>query len=229
MDSTNTLSNVKNPGDHADSPCANTMIGTIPEVQNAQTGVSVKYVRNADYLWFVLRASYGREDKALNFFINKGIYAYVAKHYVWTKTNGKQRKVLKSLIPNLIFVYTTLENIKNNLSNTPEGSFLSFYYNHFVRDDQQHNPPLTVSCKEMENFILATISHNEHILLVHETQCHYKKDEQVRVIDGPFRGVEGKVARVLGQQRVVVALTNIGLISTAYVPTAFLQKIHLEI
>jgi transcription antitermination factor NusG len=43
------------------------------------------------------------------------------------------------------------------------------------------------------------------------------------VIDGPFKGVEGRVARVAGQQRVVISLTDVGLVSTAYIPTAFLR------
>jgi len=38
-----------------------------------------------------------------------------------------------------------------------------------------------------------------------------------------FTGVEGRVARVSGQQRVVISLTDVGLISTAYIPTAFLR------
>ena len=45
------------------------------------------------------------------------------------------------------------------------------------------------------------------------------------VTDGLFKGVEGKVARVAGQQRVIVSLSKIGLISTAYIPTAFIEKI----
>jgi len=78
----------------------------------------------------------------------------------------------------------------------------------------------------MENFILATSPQSEHLLFVEESQCHYKSGEMVRIIDGPFKGVEGKVARVSGQQRVIVTLSNIGLVSTAYIPTAFLQPIE---
>jgi hypothetical protein len=40
-----------------------------------------------------------------------------------------------------------------------------------------------------------------------------------------FKGVVGKVARVSGQQRVIVSITNVGLISTAYIPTAFIEKL----
>ena len=77
----------------------------------------------------------------------------------------------------------------------------------------------------MDNFILATISRNEHLLFVDPNKCHYKSGDMVMVTDGLFKGVEGKVARVAGQQRVIVSLSKIGLISTAYIPTAFIEKI----
>ena len=77
----------------------------------------------------------------------------------------------------------------------------------------------------MLNFIRATMSRNEHLLFVEPSKCHYKSGERVRVIDGLFQGVEGKVARVTGQQRVIVSLSGIGLVSTAYIPTAFIEKI----
>ena len=46
----------------------------------------------------------------------------------------------------------------------------------------------------------------------------------VRVTDGEFKGVEGRVARVSGQQRVVVEVEGVCLISTAYIPSAFIEK-----
>ena len=45
------------------------------------------------------------------------------------------------------------------------------------------------------------------------------------ITDGEFRGVRGRVARLAGQQRVVVDLLGQFLIATAYIPTAFLTKI----
>ena len=77
----------------------------------------------------------------------------------------------------------------------------------------------------MENFILATQSGSEHIMVVSPNQCHFKSGETVLITNGAFKGVEGRVARVAGQQRVVVHLTNIGFVSTAYIPTAFIQKL----
>lgn len=75
----------------------------------------------------------------------------------------------------------------------------------------------------MENFIIATCNQSEHLKFVDESQCHFKGGETVMIIDGMFKGVEGRVARVSGQQRVVISLTDVGLISTAYIPTAFLR------
>ena len=174
----------------------------------------------------MLRASYGREYKASDYIVEDDTFVYIAKHYVLKSINGKQKKVLEPLIPNLLFVYTTKDKIKEYVENTPGLSYLTFYYNHFELDDNQKNPPLTVSCKEMENFIIATCNKSEHLKFVEKEQCHFKGGEIVRVVDGMFKGVEGRVARVSGQQRVIVTIANVGLVSTAYVPTAFLQIIE---
>jgi transcription antitermination factor NusG len=95
-------------------------------------------------------------------------------------------------------------------------------------DDHQKNPPLTISDEEMNRFIHATCNMNKHLLFVQPSQCHFRGGELVRVIDGPFAGVEGRVARVAGQQRVVISLSGIGLISTAYIPTAFIRRIDSD-
>lgn len=221
-----TLSNVATRGGETNPSSVGLTPDTIPEAKSSQTGVSVKYVPTPEKSWYVFRASYGREDKASDYIVEDGTFVYIAKRYTRKLISGKQKKVLETLIPNLLFVYTTADKAKEYVKNTPVLSYLTFYYNHFEFDDNQKNPPLTVSCREMENFICATCNQNEHLMFVEEQQCHFKEGEKVRVIEGMFKGVEGKVARVAGQQRVVISLSQIGLVSTAYVPTAFIQVIE---
>lgn len=221
-----TLSNVETGRGQAKPPSVRVAPETIPEAKSSQTGVSVRYVPVPDKSWYVFRASYGREDKASDYIVEDGTYVYIAKRYARKSVNGKQKKVLETLIPNLLFVYTTEDKAKEYVKDTPALSYLTFYYNHFELDDDQKNPPLTVSCKEMENFIIATCNKSEHLKFVDEEQCHFKGGEIVKIIDGSFKGVEGRVARVSGQQRVIVTLTNVGLVSTAYIPTAFIQIIE---
>jgi len=218
-----TLSNVETRRGEATPPSVRVAPDTIPEAKSSQTGVSVRYVPTPGKRWYVFRASYGREDKASDYIVEDGTFVYIAKRYTLKKVNGKQKKVLETLIPNLLFVYTTEDKAEEYIKNTPALSFLTYYYNHFEIDDNQKNPPLIVSRKEMENFIIATCNKNEHLKFVDETQCHFKGGETVKVIDGLFKGVEGRVARVSGQQRVVITLSQVGLVSTAYVPTAFLK------
>ena len=75
----------------------------------------------------------------------------------------------------------------------------------------------------MTNFIKATSTDNEHVRMVSPEQCHYKSGEIVKVIDGEFNGVIGRVARIAGQQRVVVEITGLCLVATAYIPTDFIK------
>ncbi len=199
-----------------------------PEAKSSQTGVSVRYVPDPAKRWYVFRVSYGREDKASDFLVEDGTYTYIAKKMVEKNVRGKRKRFLQTLIPNLLFAYMPKEKAEEYVKHTPAISYLSYYYNHFEADDCQKNPPLTVPDEEMHRFILATCNMNQHLLFVQPSQCHFKGGEQVRVIDGPFTGVEGRVARVAGQQRVVISLSNIGLISTAYIPTAFLRPIDTD-
>ena len=177
-----TLSNVETRRGEANPPSVRLAPDTIPEAKSSKTGVSVRYVPDNNKSWYVFRASYGREDKASDYIIEDGTFVYIAKRYIRKSINGKQKKVLETLIPNLLFVYTTEDKAKEYMK-TPALSYLTYYYNHFVQDETGKNPPL----------------------------------------DGAFNGVEGRVARVSGQQRVIVELTNVGLVSTAYIPTAFIQ------
>ena len=223
-----TLSNVAARGDEINLPASSLPLDAYPEAKSSKTGESVRYVPDPAKRWYVFRATRGRECKASDFLVEDGTYTYIAQKYVEKLIQGKRKRFLQTLIPNLVFAYTTEEKAKEYVTCTPALSYLSFYYNHFENDADKKNPPLIISVEEMERFIKATCTKNQHILFVDSSQVHYKSGDNVRVIDGPFIGVEGKVARVSGQQRVVISLPMIGFISTAYIPTAFIQLIGTD-
>ena len=52
----------------------------------------------------------------------------------------------------------------------------------------------------------------------------FEKGQLVKVIDGAFKGVIGRVARWQGQQRVGVVVDDLVTVVTAYVPSAFLEN-----
>ena len=224
----NTLLNGSLPGEEVLSPSEEVALNTIPEAKSSAKGVSVRYVKSGGKGWYVFRASYNREVMAANDLIESGIYAYVVQRYVMTEKDGKRRKTLKSLIPNIVFAYIDAQSANKFVKdfNAQRGSFLSFYYNHFAKDTYGNNPPLVVPDDEMENFIKATATNSEHLKSVIPEKCRFLGKE-VEIVRGYYKGVRGLVARVAGQQCVVVSLANGEFqISTEYIPTAYMREIR---
>ena len=76
----------------------------------------------------------------------------------------------------------------------------------------------------MNNFIRLTSIKNPHIIPVTSNSIQFKLGDNVVVIEGEFKGVHGRVARIAGQQRVVVELFDWCLVATAYVPKEAMRK-----
>jgi transcription antitermination factor NusG len=221
----NTLSNVQTLSGDISPNDVGFASSVLPQSQKMLKGVSVRYAPHPDKQWYVLRATYNREDKAYDYFIKNNTDAYLPMHYVLKYHDGKKKRVLEPLLPNFLFVYATPQLIDTYVKHTPQLTYVNYYYNHFKTENGK-NPPLTIPYEDMMNFIRVSSVENEHVMVVDQAHCHYKSGDIVRVIDGDFRGVEGKVARVLGQQRVVIEIEGLCLVATAYVPSAFIKPIN---
>lgn len=193
--------------------------------QVSNEGVSVRYAPSPGKKWYVMRATYHREKKAYDYLVakNDGAIPYIPFRKRFRMVNGRRRMIIESLLPSFLFLYATPEEIEPYLKKTSDIPFLNPYYNHFCADEEGKNPPLTVPYADMMNFIRVTNVESQHIMLVTKEQCHFKSGDRVKIIDGDFVGVEGRVARVAGQQRVVVEVEGVCLVTTAYVPSAFIK------
>ena len=214
--------------------CAGLTSSTSPEVQshlteNSHTGVSSNFVPKEKKQWFVLRATYGRTEKALAFLKAKNIETYLPKHYVIKEINGKRKLVHEPLLPNIIFAYMTREKTHEFVKEPAiTAKWLKYYTDKTkpVEPETGKNPPVTIPDNEMLNFIKLTSVNSEHIMVLSPKRCHFKSGDLVRVIDGAFTGVVGRVGRAAGQQRVFVTLEGVCNVATAYIPNDFIQKIE---
>ena len=220
-----TLSDVNARRDGTESPCPGLTSSAPLKANITGDGVSVRFAPDPNKKWYVLRASYGRAQKAAETFDGKSVEYHYPKHHVMKLVNGKKRRVLEPLLPNLIFVYTTEEIMQTLMKDAKINEYISYYYDHFKTDNYGKNPPLTIEYKRMMNFILVTSIDNEHTIVVGDRPCRFKSGEIVRVVDGDFKGVEGRVARVASEQRVVVEIEGLCLVATAYIPTAFIKPV----
>ena len=199
-----------------------------PEAQSSPTGVSSDYAQQEGYDWFVLRATYNRVNTAVEKAKTNGIKTYVPMHYVQKVIAGKKKRMQQPLLPSLLFVYATRVQADSLVKKSVDelSSYIKYYLDKTLPPEANgKNPPLTIPYNAMINFIKATSTDSEHVRIVTAEQCHYKSGDKVRVIAGDFKGVVGKVARVAGQQRVVVDISGLCMVATAYIPTDFIEII----
>ena len=222
-------------------PCAGLTSNALPEAQStisaesSQTGVSTKNAllptmpkvrREANIPhWYALRTTYGREKKAYDYMTAKGITAFYPTTNVVKLIKGKRKNVTESRLPNIFFAYGTEEQLQEYVYDNVNLPFLRFYYRHYHEGSKIKKTPLIVPDNQMESLkiICAADADNTFVSLVKVPK--FEKGQLVKVIDGVFKGVVGIVARWQGQQRVGVVVDDLVTMATAYIPSAFLQKI----
>ena len=196
-----------------------------PSISKNKGGVSVENVPSGNKQWFVLRVTYGRIIKAQTFVEAKGLECYVPLHYKEIWKQGKRRIIIEPLIPSFLFVHASAERVDyllqdKSIKPLENRALLSYYYDHtsHCENSPTKNPPLVISNSAMNNFIHLTSIHNPHIIPVTSENIKYKLGDEVVITDGEFKDIRGRVARIAGQQRVLVELFDGCLVATAYVP-----------
>ena len=197
---------------------------------NVKSGVSVGFAHKEKIFWYVLRVSYGRIAKAKELLETAGLETYAPLRYKQVTLQGKKKLVTDFLLPAFIFVHASLiqiETLLHDVKSTEAHSLVSIYYDHttYRSDAPDRNPPLTIADEVMANFIKLTSIHNPHIIPVTSANIEFKLGDQVVVTEGEFAGVYGRVSRLAGQQRVVVALFSGCLVASAYVPRGAMKFI----
>lgn len=175
--------------------------------------------------WYALRTTYGREKKAYNYLSSKQVVAYYPTITAVKLINGKRRKVEESRLPNIFFAYGTEDELKSYVYDNVNLPFLRFYYRHFHVGRETLKEPLIVPDHQIESLRIICAAEENDIILVPSDEQKFEHGQAVRVIAGNFKGVVGRVARYCGQQRVGVVIDGLLTIATAYIPTAYLEKI----
>ena len=200
----------------------------LPEAKSSKTGVSVRYAPCKEKAWYVLRIKYGQVQAVSDAIIEDGTFVYLAK--VWKDTRNKETgKKQRKLLPfmNLLFAYMTEQEAEKYVKESSVSKYTTYYYNHFVTDENGYNPPLVVSSRDMEPLIRATSLLDEHVMEVDLKTCRFVSDELVRVTGGPFEGITGRVARIARQKRVVIQIKGLQTgLTTAYIPPYYLEKVE---
>ena len=221
--------------------CAGLTSNALPEAQSivsaesSQTGVSTRNAHIASKPkaqkeediphWYALRTTYGREKNAYDYMKAKGITAFYPTINSVKLINGKRKVVTESRLPNIFFAYGTEEQLKTFVYDNVNLPFLRFYYRHEHVGSRAIKTPLIVPKYQMESLKIICEAEASDIIVSLSSVPNFQTGQMVRVVDGAFKGVIGRVKRWQGQQRVGVIIGDMATFATAYVPSAFLEKI----
>lgn len=241
------LFNVNKIGGSDISPCVRVKSDTLPEVQmsfktaNSYTGVSTRNgqdgtvislscnivnISNLDHMkhWYAMRTTYSRERKAYDYIVSKGGTAFLPIIKKEKVINGKKETVEESRIPNIFFVYGTEDEVKEYAYDNINLPFLRFYYDQHYEGVKIIKEPLIVPERQINSLKILCMADAEDIRIVPEEIIpKFNEGDRVVVIDGEFKGIEGRVARWHGQQRVAIIIEGLCTIATAYIPHSYLK------
>ncbi|MCR9010698.1 UpxY family transcription antiterminator [Gabonibacter sp. KD22] len=172
-------------------------------------------IRDDEKYWY---AAYTRVNQEMS--IKKRLDALNVENYLPLQEVVRQepegrKKVRELLVRGLIFLRTDRRTsfvLLNDYS-------LNIVY---IRDRETRRS-LIIPDKQMKDFMFLLDFSDEVIEVVNK---ELRRGDKVRVIKGPFVGLEGELVRVKGHKRVVVRLEGVVSIATSYIPGSYIEKIN---
>lgn len=175
--------------------------------------------------WFALRTTYGREKKAYDYIISHQGIAFYPTIVVDKLVNGRIKSCEVSRLPNILFAYGSESEIKRFVYDNVHLPFLRFYYRYFRQNGELMKEPMIVPPRQMETLQIICKAEEQDTIVTTESIQKFQTGQRVRVVNGPFAGVEGRVARYKGQQRVGIEINGFLTAITAYVPSGMMEII----
>lgn len=182
-----------------------------------------------DHKWYVLRVTYGRAQKAEEIILQSGTLAFLPTECKSTVVKGKRFWKKIPCTRSLVFAYGTFEQVHALTHRSTEKTripFVDFAFDHTTKQNNGKDKIMTVSFPEMQNFIRIVLASIPESYSVTPQEIHYRPGGIVRVTEGPFKGVVGRVARVHSQQRVVVSIPGVIDYVTTYIPKSHIAPVE---
>ena len=161
--------------------------------------------------WYVLRVTYSRELKIKALLDERGVTTFVPM--VWHKKaeGAKTEKKLVPAVSNLCFVRWTRHEIDDFIRGYGDNSPVHYYW------DRTTSRPMTVPDKAMDDFIKVASSLDEDLIYITEISDKLREGQMVKVREGSFAGVTGKIVRIRKSRRIMVEIPGMLAVASTYV------------
>ena len=181
--------------------------------------------RKKEVAWYVLRVTYQREITA-----SKALEELQIEHYVPTiRTRIRNEKGVsigwktEPLVHNYIFIHDSYENILR----IKQGKLDYLRFIMGKDDEGVMSVPQYVPEKQMADFIKVVRTMGFKSV---DPDIDLRKGDRVRVLTGPFEGVEGVYVRMPNrhEKRVVVKIEGIAAVATVALNASDVEKIEVK-
>ena len=165
--------------------------------------------------WYAAKVKYQTERKVKSWLDEQTIENFIPFQTVLVERNGRKIKREKPIVPGLLFIRTN----HRMACALPNESGIKMV---FLRNLETHQL-LIVPDKQMQDFMFL-LDFSESAVRIENTNL--RRGDRVRIIKGDFAGIEGELVRIKGHKRVVLRLEGLFSLATAYIPSAYLEKIE---
>jgi len=161
--------------------------------------------------WFPMRVACHRELR-----VRDELQRLSIEHYLplkWSqRTYGGQLRSVQVPAINYIFVHSSQQSITDLKMYNKELAYMRYKMN-ACHDGSIPAEIMTVSDREMNNFMLVTRNGDEQLEYLTYTDFFEKEGRKVQIIDGVFAGVEGEIKRIKKDRCVVVTIKGIAAVA----------------
>lgn len=165
--------------------------------------------------WYAFRVYGGRTEVVVADADKRGYESYIPMQIVERNVFGRKVKCRRPLIASLVFLRADRAYVEEVHRNQMNGA--SVY--RLPGSDE----PSPISESEMALFRRVTEIGAENLEVV---DAGLAVGEKVCVTEGVFKGCVGRMARVRGAKRLIVAIEGVAAVATSYIPREFLKKIE---
>lgn len=173
--------------------------------------------------WYVLRVTYQREMAAKSVLDGLRVENFLPMRKC--RRRGQQGRFVwqrEVAVHNYIFVHadrSTVDALKNG-----QLPFLRYV----MQTADGLRRPQVVPDSQMRSFIAVAGNTEERVLFLDPVEVDLQKGDKVRILGGPFEGVEGVFVRLKRQRekRVIVRIEGVMAVATTLLPAALVEKVE---
>lgn len=161
--------------------------------------------------WHVVKTKSLAEKKVNERLVASGLETYLPLITVWRIWSDRKKKVEKPLIPSVVFVRASSQELRQIYPISGVASILTYL-----------NKPAIVRDFEIQNLRILLQQEDPSQL---EAMEHFEQGEVVEVVKGPFKGIIATSIMESTSYRLIVEIKSLGTGFTVNVPRSYVRKL----